>query len=128
MGAKDPAKTWRPSTASEFNPHKLPERYDFHKATSHLMLPIKIRNKFQIKLSEMNEQQIRAGMKELMEICHKKLSQAKVPFNEHKGNLVFTKQTMDEEKRELVQQAIFAKAMHEFADKYLISIKKQNKV
>lgn len=117
---------YTPTTKHEYDTSNLPDRINFLKATADLPLPRGAKAKFQVALSKMSKPKIKEQMGILEQIMHDKLIEAHIGFE--KGHIVIPKKIFEVERRKLLQVAIFTKALHDFAEKYLTSLEYQKKI
>jgi len=115
-----------PPSKIDYNPHKLPDKINFLKATRDLPLPRAAKSKFQLYISKMNKQKLKETILELEEMLNKKLTEARVAYKN--GHIIVPKEMADVTRRKALQSAIYTKAVKDFAEKYLISVEFQHKI
>lgn len=110
----------------DYNPHRLPERIDFHKATRDLPLPRSSISRFQLALSKMTRQQIKDTKDQLEQMKNQKLMEAGQV--NYRGPLFIPKHIAEPERKEAMQMALYCEAALQFIEKYTISLKAQAKL
>ena len=115
-----------PPSKIDYNPYKLPDRINFLKATKDLPLPRGTKSKFQLHISKMNKEKLRETIAELESMLNQKLTSARVKME--KGHIIIPKDIVEVERRKILQEAIYTKAVKDFAEKYLISLEYQRKI
>ena len=115
---------------SGVNPHKLPERIDFHKATKEFPLPQAGKTRLQLALSKLSKKKIKEQIEHFKTMEYQCLDGLKKGTWEKISKRLTSKnytQLPDELKDEF-KMAIWCKFCGEFAEKYLYSIEQQKKV
>jgi hypothetical protein len=115
-----------PPSHHEYNPYNLPDRMNFHKATRDLPLPRDVRVKFQVYLSRRNKEQIKEILGTLDNMLNEKLTKARISYKN--GNIIIPEKLVEKERRVLLREAIYTKAVIEFTNKYYQSLLMQHKV
>ena len=115
-----------PPSHHEYNPHNLPDKMNFLKATKDLPLPLGARNRYQIYISKLNKQQVKEIIVNLEGLMMEKLASARVEYR--RGHIVIPGKIVEEERRKLIQEAIYTKAVKDFTEKYLASLEMQHKI
>lgn len=115
----------------DYNPHKLPERIDFHKATKEFPISRESKTKLQIALSKMSRKKIRETIKTLREMAYYCLGEElkwKDWENIDKKLTAKNYKELPGKMKDDFRMAIWCKFCVEFAEKYLESLDKQKKV
>jgi len=114
----------------EYNPYKLPERIDFHKATREFPLSREGKTKLQIALSKMDKAKIKKTIKYLKEMEYESLDGLKHKEWENIDKHLTAKNynKLSDKLRDDFRMAIWCRFCREFAEKYLYSLEKQKQV
>jgi len=110
-----------------YDPHRLPERMDFQKATREFPLSRKGRNQIQIALSKLNKDKIKEQIKAFKHMEYQSLEGLKKGTWEKISKRLTSKNysALPQELKDEYKMAIWCKFCGEFAEKYLNSLEQQ---
>jgi len=114
----------------DYNPYKLPERIDFHKATREFPISREGKAKLQLALSKMSKKKIKEQIKHFREMEYQCLDGLKKgtwdKISKRLTGKNYTK--LPQELKDEFKMAIWCKFCGEFAEKYLYSLEQQKKL
>lgn len=109
-----------------YNPQKLPENLDFHKATKDLPVGRATKTRLQLYLAQKSKDEVKLIIEQLQDMTSDALKRAQT--REDHGHIIIPTNIVDAERRTWVQKAIHAKALMQFAQTYLDSLTRQQKI
>lgn len=121
-----------------YDPKRLPERIDFHKATADLFLTREAKTKLQIQLSQMSKKAIKKAIKSFEQLEMDALKSPRLQRqwagvrdrlikNNEIGERLRSELFSEDEKLQ-VANAIYCRSCRDYAQKYLYSLEKQKKI